>query len=88
MPEGDGAELTMFSTAGFAVVDDRRNATGLGQAAFKLLDLLDRHEVIVFARQDKHIALYALRHALKRKSAKGFGGFEQTARPHLSLSET
>ena len=52
MPEGDGAELTMFSTAGCAVVDDRRNAAGLGQAVFKLLDLFERHEVIFFACED------------------------------------
>jgi len=35
MPKRDGAKLTMFGAAGFAVVDDRRNVAGLGQAVFK-----------------------------------------------------
>src|ERR1700686_2380834 len=74
MPERNGAELTMFGAAGFAVVDDRRNAAGSGEAIFKLLDLLDWHKVIVLARQNEHIARYALRHILKRISAKDFGG--------------
>ena len=82
MPKRNGAELTMFGTAGFAVVDDRRNAAGSGEAIFKLLDLLDWHKVIVLARQNEHIARYALRHILKRISAKDFGGFEQAARSH------
>ena len=71
MPEGDGAELTMFGTSGFAVVDDRRNATGLGQTVFKLLNLHNRYKVIVFSCEDKHIPLYALRHVLERVCAQG-----------------
>src|SRR6202158_844919 len=82
MPERGCAELTMLGAAGFAVVDDGRHAAGLDQAVFELLDLLDRHKVIVFACEDEHITPYALRHVLKRISAQGFSGFEQTARSH------
>ena len=42
----------MFGTAGFAVVDDRRNAAGLSQTVFKLLNLLNRYKVIVFSCED------------------------------------
>jgi hypothetical protein len=71
MPERNGPELTMFSAAGFAVVADGRNAAGLGQAAFKLLELFERHKVILFAREDQHVTLDALRQALVQIALSG-----------------
>ena len=38
----------MLGTAGLAIVDYRRNATGLGQIVFKLFDLLSRRKVIIY----------------------------------------
>ena len=34
--------------AGLAIVDHRCNGAGLGQTAFKLLDLLNRHKEIIY----------------------------------------
>ena len=82
MPKRNGAKLTMLSASGLAVVDDRCNAAGLGQAVFKLFDLLDWNKVIAFPGEDEHIALYALRHIFERISSKGFDSLEWTACTH------